>query len=420
MTPDTDPARATALQLLTQVTEHRRMLSEVQPRILAPLDPGAKARATRLAADTLRWANRSDRMLGPFLRMKPEDLILNVLRLGVTELCQHQSAAHGVVNDLVALVKSGPSASKSGLVNAILRKVGAQASKWDDLPPPQLPKWLRKPVNTAYGKASLAAIEAAHAAGAATDISCKSDPAEWAKLLNGTLLPTGSVRLKPGVELTSLPGYAEGAWWVQDAAAALPANILAAQQDETILDLCAAPGGKTMQLAAAGAKVTALDVSKTRMGRVHENLARTGLAAKAVVADCLTFEHPPFDAILLDAPCSATGTIRRHPDLPFAKAGMDFSDLIQLQRKMIDKASSLLRPGGRLVFCTCSLLPEEGEEQAAYALSADLGLELDKAALEIQGVDPAWIGDIGLRTRPDYWPELGGMDGFFMAAFRKA
>ena len=414
-----DPARASALALMTAVTEGNKMLSEIQPGILARLSAPERARAARLAADGLRWANRADRMLGPHLRMKPEDLVLNILRLGVTEICQHGSAPHGVVRDLVDLCKSGPSSGKAGLVNAILRKIAKSSPTWPDLPDPQLPKWLRKPLNKTYGKATLAAIEAAHAAGAAIDVTPKSDPSAWAEKLGGSLLPTGSIRLPDAAQVTTLPGYDTGEWWVQDAAAALPAHILAVQQGEHVLDLCAAPGGKTMQFAATGARVAALDISKSRMARVRENLARTQLEAELVVADALTYDAGPFDAILLDAPCSATGTIRRHPDLPFAKADTDFAPLIELQRQMLARASQLLKSGGRLVYCTCSLLPEEGEEQAAWALEQDLGLSADMDALKIQGIDPAWATESGLRTRPDYWPELGGMDGFFVAAFRK-
>jgi 16S rRNA (cytosine967-C5)-methyltransferase len=188
-----------------------------------------------------------------------------------------------------------------------------------------------------------------------------------------------------------------------------------------VLDLCAAPGGKTLQLAAAGAVVAALDVSEKRMLRVTENLARTGLAADCVVGDALTYAGGPFDAILLDAPCSATGTIRRHPDLPYAKDGSDFAGLFAVQAAMIDHALTLLKPGGRLVFCTCSLLPDEGEVQVDEALARHPGLHTDRAALDRPGIDPDWItSEGGLRLRPDYWPDLGGMDGFYIACLRRA
>jgi 16S rRNA (cytosine967-C5)-methyltransferase len=233
------------------------------------------------------------------------------------------------------------------------------------------------------------------------------------------VLPTGSVRLREAGQVSALPGYESGAWWVQDAAAALPVQVLDPKPGERVLDLCAAPGGKTLQLAARGAEVTALDISERRMARVAENLARTGLTAACVVGDAL--EHEGFyDAVLLDAPCSATGTIRRHPDLPHAKDGSDFGALIELQAAMIDHALGLLAPGGRLVFCTCSLLPDEGECQVEEALARHPGLTADRAALERPGIAPDWITEEGgLRLRPDYWSDLGGMDGFYVACLRR-
>jgi 16S rRNA (cytosine967-C5)-methyltransferase len=184
--------------------------------------------------------------------------------------------------------------------------------------------------------------------------------------------------------------------------------------------MCAAPGGKTMQLAATGAQVTALDISEARMARVAANLARTGLVADVVVGDAMTHQGQ-YDAILLDAPCSATGTIRRHPDLPHAKDGSDFGALMEMQAAMLDHALTLLKPGGRLVYCTCSLLPDEGEVQVDEALARHPGLRVDRAALDLAGLDPAWITEEGgLRLRPDLWADQGGMDGFYIACLRMA
>lgn len=206
---------------------------------------------------------------------------------------------------------------------------------------------------------------------------------------------------------------------MQDAAAALPARILAPQPGERVLDLCAAPGGKTMQIAATGVSVTAVDDAKSRVARLEENLARTGLSAEVVTMDMRKLSGD-WDAILLDAPCSATGTIRRHPDLPFAKDGSDFMALIQLQGRMLDHALTLLKPGGRLVFCTCSLLPDEGECQIDEVLKRHPDLTIDRDALAVPGVDPGWITEEGgLRLRPDFWADQGGMDGFYMALLRK-
>jgi 16S rRNA (cytosine967-C5)-methyltransferase len=216
-----------------------------------------------------------------------------------------------------------------------------------------------------------------------------------------------------------LAGYQEGGWWVQDAAAALPVQILAPKTGEAILDLCCAPGGKTMQLAASGANVTALDSSERRMQRVRENLARAKLDAELIVGDALEATGQ-FDAILLDAPCSATGTIRRHPDLPLVKDGAEFGELIELQAQMLAHAITLLKPGGRIVFCTCSLLPDEGECQIEDLLEQHPELQIDRNALKLNGLDESWISpEGGLRLRPDYWPDLGGMDGFYIALVHK-
>ncbi len=415
------PRRA-ALFLINQVTAEGRLLSElIGQGALDHLAPADRARAQRLATETLRWADRADRWLKPRLQRPPPLAVRNALRLGAVELGQG-AAAHGVVNDLVGILAGGKrTAQFKGLANAVLRRLAeAGTEAWNALPVPRLERWLREPLVAAWGARAVAGMERAHAAGAALDLTAKGDPAEVAAMTGGTLLPTGSVRVTAPGQVSALPGYAEGSWWVQDAAAAVAVRLLAPGAGETVLDLCAAPGGKTLQLAAMGANVTAVDASEARMARVVENLDRTGLVARTVVADALGFAEGGHDAVLLDAPCSATGTIRRHPDLPHAKDGSDFAGLIAQQERMIDHALSLVRPGGRVVFCTCSLLPDEGEVQAEAALSRHPGLTVvapDAAGL---GLDPGWItAEGGLRLRPDHWPDKGGMDGFFIVMFRK-
>ncbi len=410
-------ARRAALDLVNGVRCDGRALSDLAlPEGLAPEE---RARAGRLAAETLRWSGRADRMLGPHLRQRPPEEVLNLLRLATVEICVDGALPHGPVDAAVTLAKESIGARRmAGLVNAVLRKVAAGAAAWDGLPVPELPKGLRKRMLDAWGRDAVRAMEAAHAAGAPLDLTPRDgDAAGLAALVGGAVLPTGSVRL-PAAHVTALPGYAEGAFWVQDAAAALPARVLAPRPGMRVLDLCAAPGGKTMQLAAAGAHVTALDISEARMGRVAENLARTGLSADIVVADALTWEGGPFDAVLLDAPCSATGTIRRHPDLPFAKDDAQIEALIRLQSALLDRALGLVRPGGRVVFCTCALLPEEGEAQVAAALARHPGLATVPGALALPGVEPDWISAAGLRLRPDFWADRGGMDGFFIACLQ--
>lgn len=414
-------ARKSAVWLLDQITgEEPRLMPELLAAgALDKLPPDDRARAQRLAMETLRGMERADRLLQKHLKKQPPLTVRNVLRLGTVELCQG-GAAHGVVNAMVTIVSQHKRLGHlKGLTNAVLRKIAAQGPEaWGVLRAPRLPKWLRGPLVEAWGPEAMVAMEQAHFAGAPLDLTAKGDARALAEAVGGVLLPTGSVRLTQAGQVSALPGYDKGDWWVQDAAAALPVQMLAPLKDEKVLDLCAAPGGKTLQLAAAGADVTAVDTSEGRMARVRENLKRTGLKADLKVMDARAAQGT-YDAILLDAPCSATGTIRRHPDLPFAKNGDEFGPLIGLQTELLDHAWTLLAPGGRLVFCTCSLLPDEGEVQVDEALERHSDMSVD--SVDLPGVDPAWRSEEGgLRLRPDYWADKGGMDGFYIAVLRKA
>ncbi|WP_171206731.1 RsmB/NOP family class I SAM-dependent RNA methyltransferase [Ruegeria sp. HKCCA0235A] len=410
-------ARRSAIYLLDQVLGEGRLLAEcLAAGAVDRLEPEDRARAQRLALETLRGLERADRLLANHLNRTPALTVHNALRLGAVELCNGE-AAHGVVNSMVEIVsRSRKHGRLKGLVNAVLRKVAVEGPEaWPKMRVPRLPDWLREPLIAAWGTDAVTGIEQAHFAGAPLDLTLKPG----AEGPSGEILPTGSVRLHDAGQVSTLPGYKAGDWWVQDAAAALPVRILAPKAGQKVLDLCAAPGGKTMQLAAAGADVTALDVSDSRMERVRENLARTGLRAKVIVGDALEHEDR-YDAILLDAPCSATGTIRRHPDLPFAKDGSEFGGLIELQSRMLAHAWGLLKPGGRLVYCTCSLLPDEGEVQVEEALDMYSDMSVDRDALNVPGVETDWITEEGgLRLRPDYWPDRGGMDGFYIACLTK-
>lgn len=410
-------ARRGAVALLDKVLGEGRMLSDVIGS-LDRLSGPDRARAQRLATDALRGLERADRLLNRHLRKAPPLHVRNALRVGTVELCAG-AAAHGVVNAMVQVVgRHRRHGQLKGLVNAVLRKIAAEGPEaWNRLRVPRLPKWLRGPLTDAWGPQAVTAMEAAHFAGAPLDVTVK--PGTDPDLAGAELLPTGSLRLAQPGQISALPGYDAGDWWVQDAAAALPARILDAQPGESVLDLCAAPGGKTLQMAAAGADVLAVDLSERRLERLRVNLARTGLHANIRVGDALEITGT-YDAVLLDAPCSATGTIRRHPDLPHARDGAEIGGLIELQARMLAHALTLLKPGGRLVYCTCSLLPDEGEVQVEEALAAHSGLFADRAALSRPGIDPAWITEEGgLRLRPDYWPERGGLDGFYIACLRR-
>jgi len=397
-------ARAAAAAMLDAVIGDGRMLADLAE---PDLPPAERARALRLAEAVLRRVEPADKALAPHLRKAPPLPVMNVLRLAVVERALG-APGHGVVNAAVEIVRRGRRTQHlAGLVNAVLRAVpeGPLAGVQ------KLPRWMRQPMVRTWGREAVAAIEAVHAQEPPLDLTVR--PGHEAP--EGLVLPTGSLRLTSGGQVSALPGFAAGGWWVQDAAAALPARLLAARPGERVLDLCAAPGGKTMQLAATGATVTALDISGPRMARVAENLARTGLKADGVVADALHWQpEDRFDAILLDAPCTATGTLRRHPDLPFVKDGSELPGLADLQARLIDRALGWLRPGGRLVFATCSLLLDEGEAQLEAALARHPGLRVERAAMP--GVDDAWwTARGGLRLRPDHWADLGGMDGFFCA-----
>lgn len=402
-------ARMAAVALLDAVLGEGAMLAQIPE---APgLGPQDRARALRLATAVLRHIEPVDKLLSKHLRKIPPLTALNVLRLAVVERSMG-AAAHGVVNTAVEMVRRGNRTGHlTGLVNAVLRAL-PEDGLLDGQPPQRMPRWLRQPMVHAYGRDAVSAIEAVQARPAPLDLTLRQGAVE---VPEGLMLPTGSLRLTDVGQVTGLPGYINGQWWVQDAAAAMAVRLLAPAQGERVLDMCAAPGGKTLQLADAGSQVTALDISGPRMARVAENLTRVGLAAELVVADAMQWQpDAPFDAILLDAPCSATGTLRRHPDLPFIKDGSDLPSLTALQAALLDRALGWLAPGGRLVFVTCSLLPEEGEAQLAGVLARHPGLVVDPVALD--GISPDWVTDAGgLRLRPDYWADQGGMDGFFMA-----
>lgn len=421
-------ARRAALALSTGVREHGQTLAEQLAEADGPLsglEPDDRARAQRLAGELFRHRARADKLMDKHLTKPPAVAVRDILRLGVIELCVDKSAPHGVVDAAVTLTRMRQRhAGSAGLVNAVLRKiVDEDMDRWDSLPVPRLPGPLRKKLTPRYGPKAVAGMEVAHLNGAPLDLTFKTDALAraFADETGAEVLPTGSVRLQTQGQVTALPGYEAGDWWVQDAGAALAVRLLNPQAGEMIADLCAAPGGKTLQLAASGATVSAVDVSYQRMSRVHENLARCKLEAEVIAADATNWRpDAPLDAVLLDAPCSATGTIRRHPELPFLRTGDRIDSLLSLQARLIDHALSILKPGGRLVFCTCSLLAGEGEAQLDGALMRNPDVEVlpvDQAAL---GIEPDWITPKGgLRLRPDFWPDRGGIDGFFIAGLRK-
>jgi 16S rRNA (cytosine967-C5)-methyltransferase len=287
------------------------------------------------------------------------------------------------------------------------------------------PAWLMRRWTATYGAGVARAIAAVHTIEPPLDLTVKGDPAKVAALLGGRVLPTGTVRLVPRGPVTRMPGYAAGEWWVQDAAAALPAKLLGNVRGLRVADLCAAPGGKTAQLAHAGAQVVAVDQSPARLARLRENLARLQLHAETVAADATAWQDGPFDCVLLDAPCSGTGTIRRHPDIPWLKSESDLESLAALQRALFAQAVRLLKPGGLLVYSTCSLEPEEGEHIVAVELARNSNLRRRPIApAEVGGIAEFINRDGDLRTLPHQLadspdPRLRGLDGFFAARIEK-
>jgi 16S rRNA (cytosine967-C5)-methyltransferase len=409
------PARQAALSLLAAVFERRRPMEEALDALPAALASRDRSAAHRIAATVLRRAGSLDAVLEPFLRREPPPAVRAALRMGAAELLLLGTPAHAAVAATVGVVPR----PFAGLVNAVLRKVatdGPPALEGLDAERLDTPPWLWTAWHGAYGGAAREIVRANNRP-APLDITLLpgAAPPEGAEML-----PTGSARLPAGTRVADLPGMAEGRFWVQDAAAALPARLLGAREGERIADLCAAPGGKTAQLAAAGAKVVAVERDPKRLARLRENLARLNLSAETVEADAAGWSPAEggFDAVLLDAPCSATGIIRRHPDIPHLKRASDVAAMAETQAKLLGRAAALLRPGGRLVFATCSLQPEEGEAHLARAEA--LGLTPDPIrAEELPGLEEALTPRGTLRTRPDMWAERGGLDGFFAARFVK-
>ena len=351
-----------------------------------------------------------------------------ILLLGAAQLLFLDVAAHAAIDLAVRLAKTDPNATHfSGLINAVLRKVGESGKdklSGCDGPRINTPDWLWSRWSKAYGSETAHRIAAAHMVEPPIDLTVKDDAAAWSARFGGTVLPTGSIRLPLSAgAIEQLAGFGEGSWWVQDAAAAIAARLFGPVEGKSVLDLCAAPGGKTLQLCAGKAEVTAVDSSAARLERLRNNLERTGLEAEIVVADVLTFDPAKqFDCVLLDAPCSATGTIRRHPELPYIKTGNETGALISLQARLLAHAARLAKPGGRLIYCTCSLEPAEGEGQIAAFLSKTEDFRMEPVIPGENGIESHMISPKGmLRTLP--FMAIGtetGLDGFFAAGLTKS
>lgn len=396
------------------------------------IEPRDRALARLIVLTALRRKGEFEAVIQSFLEKPlPADTgaLRSILLVAAAQLLALDTPPHAAISLAVDQTRLDRKTRRfDKLTNAVLRRVatsGKDILATVDAVEANVPAWLRERWTRAYGSETARVIAAASLHEAALDLTVKADPAAWAKRLGGILLPTGSVRLARTSRVEDLDGFAEGSWWVQDAAAALPARLFGLVAGRTVADLCAAPGGKTAELAAAGAKVTAVDQSPARLARLRQNLERLALQTDIVAADVLAWEPADtFDAVLLDAPCSATGTIRRHPDILHLKRKDDFAERTNLQSRLLDKAAALVKPGGVLVYCVCSLEPEEGPGQVARVLAGSDAFERVPIAGDEAGIDGAWITPEGdLRTFPHHLPHadpaLAGMDGFYAARLRK-
>jgi 16S rRNA (cytosine967-C5)-methyltransferase len=390
----------------------------------AKLEPRDAAFARAIVMMTLRRLGEIDHVIANFLREPlpvrsgPAELIL---RIAAAELLFLDVAPHAVVNSAVALADKDHRARHfKGLINAVARRIAGEGKALlPSLDAERLntPPWAWDNWIAAYGEETTRAIAKAHSSEPPLDLSVKGDAEAWATKLDATLLPTGSLRRAAGGRIEDLPGYAEGAWWIQDAAAAIPATLLGPIKGKTVIDLCAAPGGKTAQLAAAGANVIAVDLAFERMKRVTANLTRLNLKAKIEVGDAHTWRpKEPADAVLLDAPCTATGTVRRHPDVLWRKDLSDVMAQAAVQHRLLAAAAEMVKPGGTLVYCVCSLAREEGED----IVDGFLGARPEFERVPVTSAESEFATRAGdLRTLPNQWPESGGLDGFYAARLRR-
>ena len=430
-------ARQAAAKLLAAVIDRQTSLDGLLDQengnpAFRNLDPADQALVRAMLQATLRHLPIIEAVLARLVdRPLPQGAraLHHVLHIAVAQILYLDVPDHAAVDLAVEQASGDPRNRRfAALVNAVLRRLIREKDvllQEVEENTTNAPPWFADRLQAAYGD-SAAPILAAHAVPPAIDLTAKSNPQDWAERLGGILLPTGTIRLPavPG-PIPGLPGFAAGEWWVQDAAAAIPARLFGDVCGKRVADLCAAPGGKTAQLAHAGARVTAVDLSRNRLRRLDENLQRLGLEADRIEANCLDW-HPetPFDAVLLDAPCSSTGTVRRHPDIPWTKGPEDIDKLAALQERLLRHAVTLVRPGGTIVFSNCSLFPAEGEDMVQRVLDTE-------PALQRHAVDPAdWPGLEAaitargeVRTTPAMLPHadarLAGMDGFFASVLTR-
>lgn len=429
LTPSAATARQVALDLIGAVLRRKRPFDDAieEHAAMAGLSVRDRAFARLLVATVLRRLGQIDALIAGCLNtpLAPRAATIHdILRLGIAQLLFLRTPPHAAVATSVDLAQVGGFLSHKGLVNAVLRRLcleGPGQVETQDAARLNTPDWLWQSWSRTYGEECARAIANAHLKEAPLDLTLRTEDESWCDKLQAMQLPTGSLRRVGGGSIMALPGYAEGAWWIQDAAASLPVRLFDGVAGLAVVDLCAAPGGKTAQLANAGACVTAIDRSTRRLDRLVANLRRLGLAVSAMAADGLTWrpEHP-VDAVLLDAPCTATGAIRRHPDVPHLKQPEDVARLAVVQQNLLRAAVDMLRPGGTLVYCTCSLEPEEGPQRIEALLSSGAPVVHRPIAPAEIGAPAEWVTPQGdLRTLPCHLAEYDGVDGFYAARLVK-
>ena len=424
-------SRYAALDLLTAVTARAQPFDEALDGHdgFSRLPGRDRAFVHNLCATTLRRLGQIDTLIAacmerPLAEKADAEIAKNILRLGICQLVFLKTPPHAAVDTSVQLARKRRASAFAGLINAILRRVGREGEELlgaQDAARLNTPDWLWESWSNAYGIDTCRAIAEAHLGEPPLDLTLKGEGGNWAEQLQAKELPGGSLRLWPRGSITELLGFGEGAWWVQDAAAAIPVRLLGDVSGKNVVDLCAAPGGKTAQLAAMGANVTAIDRAAGRLKRLQSNMKRLGLNVKTEAADGTLWRpgQAP-DAVLLDAPCSATGTLRRHPDVARLKSPANVADLAVLQARLLEAAWKMVKPGGLIVYCACSLQPEEGQQVVAGALASGAPMERVPIIGEEIGIPNEWINADGeLRCLPSHLGDLGGMDGFFAARLRR-
>ena len=420
-------SRRLAAFAVKEVMENHQPLEHVlagQPDYRA-LEGRDRAFVRLIAATTFRRMGQIDAALKPFVRQRPTKLVYAALQTAAAQILYLGTPAHAAVGETVAMLKSrGSSKGFANMANAVLRNVVEKGPNLAGAQPPKvnIPGWIRGEWERAYGRQSGRKMSAQLMKDPVLDISVKSDVKGWAAKFSGEIIGVQSVRLDKIGDVTALSGFDEGEWWAQDVAASLPVQLLGDVKGLKILDMCAAPGGKTLQLAAKGAIVTVLDKSEGRLERVKENLERTQLSADVICADALdwTPKEDLYDVVLLDAPCSATGTFRRHPDVLYNRSPKDVANLVRLQDKLLARAAEFVRPGGVLLYCTCSLMPKEGQPRIDHFLQIMPDFRLIPI-LDVPGLalPQEAFSEGSLRSLPYYLEDKGGMDGFFIARLRR-